>query len=113
MEFDRWGEISGASLNKDKTKILKIGCQNESSKVKILGIVFNKFGVSKSNLTKVKENIIKAVNIWNTVKLNMLERVAVFKTFLLSKLYFVANFTTLSNEYIRCPKFYFVQFHME
>ncbi len=29
MEFDEWGEISGAKLNKDKTKIIRLRYVNE------------------------------------------------------------------------------------
>jgi hypothetical protein len=68
--------------------------------MKVLGIIFDKNGISENNLKIAKEKIIKAVNIWSSVKLSMLERIIVCKTFLLSKLYFFANFIYIDKKYI-------------
>ena len=55
QEFDEWGEISGASLNKAKTQIIKVGKDEPLSEdVKILGVLFNNKGISPQNLVIVK-----------------------------------------------------------
>ena len=44
IEFDRWGEISGASLNRDKTGFIIINSdslEKTSQDVEILGMLFN------------------------------------------------------------------------
>jgi hypothetical protein len=46
-EFDEWGEISGARLNKDKTKIIKLGYERCDIEMKVLGIIFDKNGISE------------------------------------------------------------------
>ena len=53
--------------------------------VKILGVFFNKNGISPNNLNNVKNKIIQSTHSWNTVKLNLMERIVVCKTFLHSK----------------------------
>jgi hypothetical protein len=62
--FEYWGNYSGGVINKEKTKILNINgfidddlndlCVDET---KILGIVFNKNGISDINLNKVMTQI--------------------------------------------------------
>ena len=61
-EFKIWGDVSGASINEDKTKILAINSSVSEYKnikfskdLKILGIVFNEKGVDRSNLVNVKK----------------------------------------------------------
>jgi len=101
IEFDKWGEISGALLNKKKTQILNIHDQNEKQKkIKILGVEFNNKGCDPSNKEELFKKLEKTTNIWNTVKLNLLERVVVAKTFLLSQFYFLTNFITYSDKEI-------------
>ena len=63
-EFNKWGEVSGASMNEEKTQILAINSPintyrniNFVDEIKILGIIFNKVGVDKQNLLKAKKKI--------------------------------------------------------
>ena len=100
LEFDKWGEISGAKINKDKTKILKIGCDQEKNVMKVLGVIFDKYGVSGKNLENILTKIQTSINIWNKVKINILERIVICKTFLLSKVYFFANFVRFESKII-------------
>ena len=100
LEFDKWGEISGAKINKDKTKILKIGCDQEKNVMKVLGVIFDKYGVSGKNLENILTKIQTSINIWNKVKINILERIVICKTFLLSKVYFFANFVKFDSKII-------------
>ncbi len=100
LEFDKWGEISGAKINRNKTKILKIGCDQETNEMKVLGVIFDKNGVSEKNLENVITKIQTAINIWNKLKLSILERVVICKTFLLSKIYFFANFIKFDSKII-------------
>ena len=47
-EFEKWGMISGAKINRDKTQIIKINQDEnllENEKVKILGVIFDKKGI--------------------------------------------------------------------
>jgi hypothetical protein len=66
--------------------------------MKVLGIIFDKNGVSEKKLENVITKIQTAINIWNKVKLNILERVVIFKTFLLSKVF--ANFIKFDSKII-------------
>lgn len=103
MEFDEWGDISGASLNKEKTQYIRINCDDnsESEDVKILGVLFNKQGISESNFSAMKNKISQSMYLWSTVSLNMLERIVVCKTFILSKLWFLANFAAPSKQFLK------------
>ena len=56
-EFTEWGRISGAGINHGKTKILSINKNytsiyedKQSDELKILGVIFDKYGVSSKNL---------------------------------------------------------------
>ena len=107
QEFKDWGGISGAILNTNKTQILALNSNYTNyegiqfiNSLKILGIEFNRNGVSKNNIIKAIENLSKSVNIWKTVKTNMLERIVICKTFILSKLWYVVNFLILEEKYI-------------
>ena len=102
QEFDEWGKMSGASINKEKTQILHVKKnERESEDVKILGVLFNNNGISQNNLNIVKNKITQSMYMWNTVKLNIIERIVVCKTFLLSKLWFMLNFVVLSKDHIK------------
>ena len=93
-EFNRWGEVSGASINKKKTKYIRINNLENNyndDNVKILGVYFSKAGVSDINIINLKEKLNKSIHLWSSAKLNIMERITVAKTFLLSKLWFLAN----------------------
>ena len=107
-EFNQWGEISGASINEDKTKILAINSSvNEyknikfSKEIKILGIIFNKKGVDSINLINIKNKIENTLNIWNGIRFNLIDKITVIRTFGFSKLWYILNFITLSEEEIK------------
>lgn len=100
-EFESWGKISGAKLNKFKTEIIKINQNQEIKSQKILGIEFDNFGIKRENVSKAINKIKQAIAIWNKVNLSLLERVIICKTFLLSKIWFVCNFIILKNEEIK------------
>jgi hypothetical protein len=51
-ETNRWCEVSGARVNKDKTKILGLNTTvNFVNDLKILGVFFNKSGPAKENIS--------------------------------------------------------------
>ena len=107
-EFKKWGKVSGASLNEDKTKILAINSPHKEyngnkfvDKVKILGITFNKYGIDKENLEMCLKKINISLNLWKSVRLDMLERITVLRTFALSKLWYLCNFISLNEEEIK------------
>ena len=99
-EFDRWGEISGASLNKDKTQYIKVNGE-DGEDVKVLGIWFNNNGISNNNLENIFNKIKQSIFLWNVCDLNMLERITVCKTFILSKLWFLACFVKFEDNFIK------------
>ena len=107
-EFKKWGKVSGASLNEDKTKILAINSPHKEydgnkfvDKVKILGITFNKYGIDKENLEMCLKKINISLNLWRSVRLDMLERITVLRTFALSKLWYLCNFISLNEDEIK------------
>ena len=107
-EFTEWGRISGASINKNKTKILSLNNSNSSnyddkrvSELKILGVIFDSNGVSKINLDIIKSKIINSTLIWSRVNINMIERIVACKTFILNKLWFIANLTFINEKFLR------------
>ncbi|CAF1135238.1 unnamed protein product, partial [Brachionus calyciflorus] len=102
QEFDEWGEISGASINRDKTRVIHVSKkEKEDEDFKVLGVWFNKKGISLHNYKAVFDKIKKALFIWDLPSLNMLERTTICKTFILSKLWFLANFIYISEDKIK------------
>ena len=75
-------------INKEKTKILNINgfidddlkdlCVDET---RILGIVFDKNGISNKNLNKVMTQIDNMLILWNLKNFDMLQRITALKTF--------------------------------
>ena len=96
--FYEWGKYSGASINRNKTKILTINGNYESSSysvvnsVKILGIIFDKTGIAKENYVRMLSKLRDTFFVWNSVDIGLIERVVACKTFLLSKVWFLATF---------------------
>ena len=101
------GEISGASMNEDKTKILAINSQYKEYRnikfvedLKIIGIIFDKYGVAKINLKNSMNKIESTLNLWNNIRFNLIDKITVLRTFALSKLWFLLNFITLEEDEI-------------
>ena len=69
--------------------------------MKILGVIFDKQGVSKDNLDLCFKKVSNTINMWNNIKLNMLEKITVLRTFALSKLWYHANFYVLNEKDIK------------
>ena len=74
-EFKIWGEISGASMNEDKTKILAINSKVKEYRnikfvdsLKLLGIVFDKNGVAKDNLENCLKKVENTLSLWNNIR---------------------------------------------
>ena len=93
-EFVKWGAISGAILNVNKTKILALNSNYTVfnnirfiEKLKILGIEFNSRGISENNLENIIERIEKSVFIWSCVNMSVIDRIIACKTFILLKLW--------------------------
>ena len=102
-EFEKWGLVSGAQINKKKTQFIKINKDNnfQSESIKILGVLFNENGLCKSNYDQVKNKIMQAIEIWKRVRFSMLDRIVVCKTFLLSKLWFLSQFYVFQKNQIK------------
>jgi hypothetical protein len=107
-EFKNWGEISGASMNEDKTKILAINSHHKehgnikfSTDLKMLGIIFDKHGLAKMNLENCLKKIENTLNLWNNIRFNLIDKITVLRTFALSKLWYLLNFITLEEDEIR------------
>lgn len=107
QEFKEWGRFSGASINKKKTKIIRINSDYESKiysvvdSVKILGIIFDSGGVSKNNYFGMADKLKDSLFLWNGTRLSLIERVVACKTFLLSKVWFIANFLNFTEKNIK------------
>jgi len=102
-EFEKWGKYSGGEINKDKTKILSINGTIEKDlehlscdELKILGVKFNKNGISDSNVKEIFNKIDISIQLWSLKEFDMLQRVTALKTFILSKLWFIMNFIVLN-----------------
>jgi len=107
-EFNKWGNVSGASMNEDKTKILAINSPYKSfrninfvKELKILGITFNEKGIDRINLINCKTKIEKTLNLWNGIRFNLIDKITVLRTFGLSKLWYLLNFITLEEKEIK------------
>ncbi|CAF0936516.1 unnamed protein product [Brachionus calyciflorus] len=100
-EFAEWGEISGARINREKTGIVDVNNPDPIEDFKVLGVLFNKKGISPKNLENVIGKINQAIYLWDIPSLNMLERITIVKTFLLSKLWFIATFITINKHKIK------------
>jgi hypothetical protein len=105
--FDYWGSYSGGVINKEKTKILNInGSIDDDLKhlcveeMRILGIIFDKNGISDKNLNKVMNQINSMLILWNLKNFDMLQRITELKTFILSKLWFILNFVVIKRNQI-------------
>jgi exonuclease III len=108
VEFKKWGKVSGASMNEDKTKILGINSCYEKFRninfvenLKMLGITFDKKGISSINLENCKKKIENTLNLWNGFRFNMIDKITVLKTFGLSKLWYLLNFISLDEQEIK------------
>lgn len=105
--FKEWGKLSGASINEDKTNILSINVAEQFStltfvqELKILGVIFNKKGISSENLKKTESKIEQVLGMWKNVNLNTIERIVACKTFALSKLWYLASFMIIPEKYIK------------
>ena len=106
-EMFEWSKVSGAKINSEKTKILAINSRYNAydgvsftNELKLLGIIYNMKGLSKTNLKSVKEKLDSSLQIWKGTSLNILERIIVCKTFLLNKLWYVANFMKMDEKYV-------------
>ena len=108
-ETNGWCEVSGAKVNKNKTKILGLNTTVERYEtikfvddMKILGVIFNKSGPAAENISKAVNKVSSVLSMWQNITMNELERIAVCKTFALSKLWYIANFMVLSEKSIKC-----------
>ena len=106
-EFYNWEKFSGASINQTKTKIVVVNGDYENNNyslaesVKILGIIFDKKGISRDNYSNMNRKLKDALFIWNSTNISLIERVVACKTFLLSKVWFLATFCIFSKKDIK------------
>ena len=107
-EFKSWGEISGASMNENKTKILAINSKEKKHKniefvdsLKLLGVIFDKNGIAKINLENCIKKIENTFRLWNNIRFNLIDKITVLRTFALSKLWYLLNFVTIEENDIK------------
>ena len=69
-EFEKWGKYSGGEINKNKTRILNINGTIEKDleilcvyKIKILGVKFDRNGISNSNVKEIFNKIVNNLKI--------------------------------------------------
>ena len=65
QKFDEWGEISGERINREKTVIVDIIKKDPIEDFKVLGVLFNKKGISLKNLENVIGKIRQAIFLWD------------------------------------------------
>jgi hypothetical protein len=110
--FENWGHDSGASINKDKTKILNITKDQIRpeykeyicEEMKVLGVIFDKTGIAEANFNITLEKMNKSINIWKLVSTSFIERVTIIKTFLLGRFFFIAKFYKFKENQIKIIK---------
>ena len=107
-EFKNWGKVSEASMNADKTKILAVNSSYDKYKgakfvsgLKMLGIIFNKKGIDKTNFENCKSKIEKTLIMWNGIRFNIIDKITVLRTFGFSKLWYLLNFICLYEKEIK------------
>ena len=100
MDFEKFCVNSGLKLNKDKTKMLPLGCNNLSFNfgqkvevLKILGVylTLNEDLKEKINFKEILSKIKKILNWWKQRDLTLMGKNQLLKTFIYSKLIYVAS----------------------
>lgn len=95
-----FSQFSGLKLNREKTKIMKIGKNNVEKdlpfecvqQIKILGVYFNNYTMAKyieANWLGKIEKVNNMIKMWSARDLSMLGKVLVIKTFLMSQFSFL------------------------
>ena len=69
--------------------------------MKILGLTFDKFSPSKTNIVDTSEKMCKSLTVWNNCNIDMIQRIAALKTFIMSKMWFVLKFFKLNENKIK------------
>ena len=67
----------------------------------MLGIIFNKKGIDKTNLENCKSKIEKTLIMWNGIRFNIIDKITVLRTFGFSKLWYLLNFICLNEKEIK------------
>ncbi len=80
------------NINGNIDKVFEHLCDDE---IKILGVKFNKNGISSSNVREIFDKIDISLHLWSFKEFDMLQRITALKTFILSKLWFILNFVYL------------------
>ena len=103
--FGSFRQISGLKLNKDKTKVLTLGCNQggdynfpfgqKVEVLKILGVYFtlNRDVKEKMNYKEILSKIKKLLSWWKQRDLTLMGKNQLLKTFIYSKLIYVASLT--------------------
>jgi hypothetical protein len=97
--LNKFGQLSGLYINKDKTHIMVTGAEWEGAEViegikvqkecKLLGVLIDYKGKNvNSNWVKCKTKIRGLISYWNQYNLTLTGRVLVAKTFLISQVSF-------------------------
>lgn len=97
---NKFTQFSGLKLNVNKTKIMKMGCQNIPDnlpfecvkKIKVLGITFCSWTMARNveeNWTERIEKLNNLIKSWSARDLSIHGKVVIIKTFLLSQFNFV------------------------
>ncbi len=51
----------------------------------MLGVIFDKYGISNETIIMAIENLGITLSIWNDFNLNLIERITIIKTYTISK----------------------------
>ena len=103
--FDRFKQVSGLALNKDKTKLLQLGSMQGEvydfpfgqtvNALKILGVYFTLDLEIKENMNykEILSKIKKLLTWWKQRDLTLMGKIQLLKTFIYSKLIYIASLT--------------------
>ncbi len=88
-EFEKWRKFSGREKNRSKTKILNINgiidkelehlCVDE---MRVLGVHFDRNGISCLNIKEVFNKIDICLYLWNFKQFDIMQRITALKTFI-------------------------------
>uniref|UniRef100_A0A2D4PM45 Reverse transcriptase domain-containing protein n=1 Tax=Micrurus surinamensis TaxID=129470 RepID=A0A2D4PM45_MICSU len=109
-ELEKYGEISGFKINRDKTKMLvkNITIRNKKELKKVMGLQITKkikylgiwliakcSTIKEDNYTKLFNQIKKDLEKWGTLQLSLLGRIATIKMNVLPKILYLFQTTPI------------------
>jgi len=107
----KFKNISGLKYNCEKTEILPLGrCETpqdalgliwKDTKIKILGVIFNKVQiVDQDNYSIIKSKLKSKLNMWKMRGLSLIGKIQIIKAFGVSQVLYITNMVGCSREFL-------------